>query len=271
MAFASHPSRSTRPTTDRGVNAYDSLAPAFNRRRPLPSGVPEQIRDTVFASAHTKAPRVLDLGAGSGRVAGPFLNAGDDYTAADLSLGMLGAFQRQHQSARLVQADATVLPFPDAAFDIVLLVQVLSGLHGWRRALPEIVRTIAPAGIVVVGRVVSPDDGVDAVLKAKLADILASLETFPYRDKPRDDAMGWLGSHLPTHAVHTIARWTTAERTPRAFIERHGSGARFSKIASETGKIAMARLEAWANERYGGLDAGEPEEHRFELSIYRKN
>src|SRR5436305_509129 len=79
------------------------------------------------------APRLLDLGAGSGRIGAPFVAAGDDYVGVDLSAGMLREFAaRTERVARLVQADGARLPFGDAAFDAVLLIQVFGGLSGWR-------------------------------------------------------------------------------------------------------------------------------------------
>ena len=45
-------------------------------------------------STHRRA-RLLDLGAGTGRIGRPFVAAGDDYVGVDLSLGMLREFARR--------------------------------------------------------------------------------------------------------------------------------------------------------------------------------
>ena len=75
-----------------GVSAYDAIAPRFERDRALPDGVAEAVRAAVLGAAAAARPRILDLGAGSGRIGAPFVAAGDDYVGADLSLGMLQAF-----------------------------------------------------------------------------------------------------------------------------------------------------------------------------------
>src|SRR5687767_5904465 len=104
------------------MSAYDAVAPDFDSHRALPSGVPEAIRVAVLrcTSAH---PRLLDLGAGSGRIGWPFAAAGDDYVGIDLSWGMLREFAQRAggkgSAPRLVQADGRQLPFPDAMFDAV--------------------------------------------------------------------------------------------------------------------------------------------------------
>src|SRR6185436_13046714 len=86
-------------------------------------------------------PRVLDLGAGTGRIGWPFVAAGDDYVGADLSFGMLQAFvQRSDRRPWLVQADGHRLPFCDASFDAVLLVQVFGGIRDWQQFAAEVRR-----------------------------------------------------------------------------------------------------------------------------------
>src|SRR5579864_5842737 len=98
------------------MSVYDDMAPDFDRRRALPDGVPEAIRDAVLRAGLPPRPRLLDLGAGTGRIGWPFVRAGDDYTGADLSFGMLRAFADRDPGARLIRADGAVLPFRDASF-----------------------------------------------------------------------------------------------------------------------------------------------------------
>src|SRR5256885_12832458 len=117
------------------MSAYDLVAPNFDRYRAFPCGVGEAIRAAILRCAPATArPRLLDLGAGSGRTGWPFAAAGDDYVGVDLSSGMLREFARRaaQQGAvpRLLQADGRQLPFRDAAFDAVMLVQVFGGLSG---------------------------------------------------------------------------------------------------------------------------------------------
>jgi len=123
------------------TSTYDAAAPSFERHRALPAGAVQAIRDAVLAAIGLPHPRLLDLGAGTGRIGWPFVQAGDDYVGVDLSFGMLRAFRERigdERALRLVQSDGQLLPFVDAAFDGVLLVQVFGGLRGWRRLLAEV-------------------------------------------------------------------------------------------------------------------------------------
>ncbi|HEY4174933.1 MAG TPA: class I SAM-dependent methyltransferase [Rhodopila sp.] len=250
------------------MSVYDTMAPDFDRRRALPDGVAETIRTTILALANAARPAILDLGAGAGRIGRPFVRAGDDYIGADLSFGMLRAFAGSVAAPRLVQADGTRLPFADATFDTVLLVQVLSGAHGWRSLLTDSIRVLRPGGTLITGRVVAPDDGIDAAMKASLTTILDGMNVHPYRDKPRDDALSWLARTMPDRVVSTVATWT-AQRTPAAFLERHGGGARFSVLDATVKQQAMRRLAEWAAGQFGSLNAGFAENYEFELIIHR--
>ena len=49
-------------------------------------------------------PRLLDLGAGTGRIGWPFVAAGDDYVGVDLSLGMLREFVRRMPRSAIAHA-----------------------------------------------------------------------------------------------------------------------------------------------------------------------
>ena len=250
------------------MSVYDTMAPDFDRRRALPDGVPETIRATILGAMGTDRPAILDLGAGAGRIGRCFVRAGDDYFGADLSFGMLRTFANRVAVACLVQADGACLPFADATFDAVLLVQVLSGAHGWRPLLTDSMRVLRLGGALIAGRVVAPDDGIDVRMKARLAVILDGMDVHPYRDKPRDDALSWLVRTMPDRVVSTVAAWT-AERTPAAFLERHGSGARFSVLDPTVKQEAMRQLAEWAVGQFGSLDARFAEHYGFQLTIHR--
>src|ERR1041384_8577457 len=112
---------------------FDAAAPTFERYRSFPPGVPEAIREGVWnAAGASHDARVLDLGAGTGRIGRAFQAAGDFYVGLDSSLEMLREFHQRQREARLVHADGASLPFRDGTFDLVMLMQVLSGARGWR-------------------------------------------------------------------------------------------------------------------------------------------
>jgi SAM-dependent methyltransferase len=229
--------------------------------------VPEAIRAAVLAATGIPSPCLLDLGAGTGRFGRPFVVAGDDYVGIDLSLGMLREFARQAaQPPPLAQADGERLPFGDAAFDAVLMIQVFGGMRGWRRVLAEARRVLRPRGALMTGRVVAPVDGLDARLKQRLAELLAERGVASERRNVRDDVERSLGETATRRTV-TAATWS-AERTPRRYLDRQRTGARFAALPAATAEEALAAVAAWAGSTYGGLDAVVRETHIFELQIF---
>jgi SAM-dependent methyltransferase len=253
------------------MSAYDAVAPDFDSHRALPSGVPEAIRAAVLRCTSAQ-PRLLDLGAGSGRIGRPFAAAGDDYVGLDLSSGMLREFAQRAagkaSAPRLVQADGRQLPFPDAMFDAVLLIQVFGGLRGWRKFIGEARRVLRPAGALIVGRTKMPSDGLDARMKQRLAAILGELGVQHDRANARDDILAWLESSAGSSKIVTAASWA-ARRTPHAFIERRGSGARFSQLPAPVREQALRELGVWAAATFGSLDAASSEPHAFELQVFK--
>jgi ubiquinone/menaquinone biosynthesis C-methylase UbiE len=248
------------------VSAFDVTAPAFDRHRALPHGVPEAIRAAILAAVDAASPRLLDLGAGTGRIGAAFVAAGDDYVGVDLSLVMLRGFP-QRARARLVQAHGARLPFRDATFDAVMLIQVFGGMTGWRAVLAEARRVLRAAGAVVVGRTVAPADGIDEQMKQRLAAVLDEMGAARDRGNSREQALHALEDMA--HGSRSEAAAWNDERTPRAFLERHRTGARFAALPGPVKDEAMARLAAWATKRFGSLDAVVPERRAFELRVFR--
>ena len=257
------------------TSPFDAIAHSFDRDRALPNGVAETVRTTILSAlasggnpAGREKPRLLDLGAGTGRIGWPFVAAGDDYVGIDLSYGMLRVFAGRcdhgHRAA-LVQGDGRALPFADAVFDAILLVQIFGGLRGWRGLVDEGRRVLGPDGALVLGRTVTPGDGVDARMRQHL---LTLLNTRHERQNAREDAERYL-TGIASAASHLVGPDWRAERSPRAFLARDATAARFSQLPRATREDAMRTLAAWAQTQFGDLDAMFPETHRFEMHVFR--
>ena len=254
------------------MSAYDAVAPAFDRHRALPDGVQQAIRAAILAGVEVASPRLLDLGAGTGRIGEAFVAAGDDYVAVDVSLGMLREFARRGRHdlplPRLAQADGQRLPFPDATFDAVMLIQVFGGMRGWRHVIAEARRVLRPRGALVTGRAVAPVDGIDGQMKRRLGALLVDLGVDADTTNARDDVHRALESQAQAGTSVVAGTWN-AERTARAFLDRHAGGARFSVLPEPVKTEAMRRLAAWAMATFGSLDTIFSEPHAFELNMFK--
>jgi SAM-dependent methyltransferase len=248
------------------MSVYDAVAPAFERHRSLPGDVPAAVRAAVLAAVAAPSPRLLDIGAGTGRFGRPFVAAGDDYVGIDLSLGMLREFARNAARPLLAQADGERLPFGDATFDAILMVQVFGGMRGWRRVLAEARRVLRPGGALLIGRVAAPADGLDARLKRQLGALLTKRGVAIERRNMREDVERSLAGIAARRTV-TVATWR-AERTPRRYLDRQRTGARFATLPAMAAEEALAAVADWAISTFGGLDAAVHEPHAFELQIF---
>jgi SAM-dependent methyltransferase len=250
------------------TSVYDVAAAGFDRHRPLPAEAAGAIREAILAAAGGVRPRLLDIGAGTGRLGRAFVAAGDDYVGVDSSRGMLEEFWQAAGRLRLVQAAGERLPFRDAAFDAVLLIQVFGGLTQWRRVLDEARRVLRPAAALVIGRSVAPGDGVDAVMKRELGALLEGMAAPPRRGNRGEEALRFLAAAATGGEPVVAARWP-AERSPRKFLERHAMGAQFAALPQAVRDAALGRLATWAEKFFGSLDARVSELHGFELRIFR--
>lgn len=111
---------------------------------------PVAVLKSVMASL--AGVKILDVGCGSGALARVLVAEGAEVTGVDPNLQALTAARSVAPAARFEQAGAEALPFEDAAFDVVLIVNALHHvpLAVMDRALAEAARVTRPAGLLVV-------------------------------------------------------------------------------------------------------------------------
>jgi len=253
------------------TTSFDSTAVTFELHRALPKEVPEAIRSAIWSAAGLSEPaRVLDIGAGTGRIGRAFIAAGDAYFGIDSSHAMLQEFSAVPENCILMHADACHLPFADDFFDAVLLMQVLSGADDWRGIVVEARRVVRKGGgCIAVGHSIHADSGIDAQLKQHLERILEELQVISFRpERSRREALDWLSSAAVDHTHQIAASWDITV-TPEAFLQRHRTGARFAALPPDTQQQAINKLRTWAERKFGALDAEFPEKRAFAVDVFK--
>ncbi|MFM2032724.1 MAG: hypothetical protein RLZZ297_1489 [Chloroflexota bacterium] len=139
----------------------------------------------IAGLADLPAARVLDMGCGTGRVAG-LLGPCRSLTASDRAGAMLHV-ARQHlpTTGRLVQADNTALPFAAGSFDVVTAGWSFGHATEWlpgswqanvRRAITEMRRVLAPGGVAIIAETLGSGVATPAPPTPVLAECYALFE-----------------------------------------------------------------------------------------------
>jgi SAM-dependent methyltransferase len=94
---------------------------------------------------------ILDVGIGSGRASLPLLETGISLTGIDSSQAMLDECRRRagKHPIRLQVGDVNAIPFPDASFDSLVSLNVMTHFPNWHKVLREWLRVLRPGGRLV--------------------------------------------------------------------------------------------------------------------------
>jgi SAM-dependent methyltransferase len=138
----------------RRASSFGAVAGAYAEHRPdYPASA---VRWCVAPLGRELAGlRVLDLGAGTGKLTALLAELGADVTAVEPDESMLTELRRQAPSVRALHGPAEDIPLPDGSVDAVLCGQ---SLHWFdlSRAVPEIARVLTSGG--VLGAMWNSDD-----------------------------------------------------------------------------------------------------------------
>jgi SAM-dependent methyltransferase len=131
--------------TQRG-SSFGAVAEAYALHRP--DYAEAAVRWALAPVARAgPAPRVLDLGAGTGKLTATLVSLGADVIAVEPDPAMLAEFRCTLPGVRSFSGRAEAIPLPDASFDAVLAGQAM---HWFDMDLagPEIARVLVPGGVL---------------------------------------------------------------------------------------------------------------------------
>jgi demethylmenaquinone methyltransferase/2-methoxy-6-polyprenyl-1,4-benzoquinol methylase len=126
------------------IDHFGFLAPIYDRVIPPPDL--KRLRERLRLPA---AGRLLDAGGGTGRVSAQLRHLVDEVIISDLSASML---KQAQVKGHLLPAQAHVerLPFSDASFDRVVVVDALHHFCQQREAIGDLLRVLKPGGRLVI-------------------------------------------------------------------------------------------------------------------------
>ena len=141
---ATHPGPPATPhrRSPRGTGAVYDLVLALGERR-----VMRALRAEVLAGA---SGRTVEIGAGTGLNAGRYPDAVTELVLTEPDAEMARRLRRRAGTrARVVEAEAAALPFPDASVDTVVSTLVLCTVPDPEAVVAELRRVLRPGGRLV--------------------------------------------------------------------------------------------------------------------------
>src|SRR4051794_34528576 len=134
---------------------FDELAPGYEQVAFGTAGLARVSAGelaTVSAGLAGRTPgRILDIGAGTGRVTRCLLSLGWHVTAFDTSMEMLAELGSAHPQVPTVHGIlGEPLPFVSGSFDAVVSLRVLKYVDDLDSALGELARVVRPGGAAVL-------------------------------------------------------------------------------------------------------------------------
>lgn len=233
------------------------LADHYDQTRSLGAGAMAELVDILVAELAGRA-RSLEIGIGTGRIAVPLVERGVSMAGIDPSVPMLARLREKAPKGAtldLLRADATALPFADAAFGSALACHVLHLIRDWEGALRELVRVVRRPGVILIEHAVGAGHGIASEVRTFFHQ---SVGVPPYgrlgvRDAAAvDGALGRLGARARELARIVDPTTTTVGQViDNLELGIHSSNA---NLPSQVRERAAAATREWAIARYGSLE-----------------
>lgn len=206
-------------------------------------------------------PRVLDLGAGTGKLTATLVVEGLEVVAVEPDPAMLAELRQALPRVRSLAGRAEAIPLPDASVDAVLAG---NALHWFDMAVagPEIARVLAPGGILA-GLWNVLDDRVDWVAGLERVSGSAAIGS-------RDTLSCWRAAtaylHLPSDA--SLGRFGSPEQAEFPHGQQRTADSLVATLATRAGIIVMPEQERQATlAEIGAFLASRPETARGEFTL----
>jgi ubiquinone/menaquinone biosynthesis C-methylase UbiE len=238
------------------ASSFGAAAAAYAEHRP------DYAQAAVrWALERAPGPRVLDLGAGTGKLTATLVALGADVIAVEPDSAMLTELRRALPAVGALPGSAEAIPLPDASVDAVLAGNALHWFD-MNVAGPEIARVLAPGGILA-GLWNVMDNRVDWVAGLERVSGSAAIGA-------RDTLSSWRAATTDMHLPNTglVAQFGSPEQAEFPHGQRRTADSLVATIATRAGMLVMPEQEQEATlGRIRAFLASRPETARGEFTL----
>jgi SAM-dependent methyltransferase len=254
---------------DRAADFYDAT------RGDTPETVERITRSILELTQATPSTRILEVGIGTGRIAAPLIARGLNVTGLDLAREMMNRLKGKFAAGtplRLVQGDASALPFADATCDAGIAVHVFHVIAPWRQAIGELARVLRPNAVMLHSIHLRDRHSANVLLRDRWhALVEARGEPWKRPGASNEEAIAAEFQALGASVDQIEVRRTTGSTIPRDEIAdiAHRVSSDTWRVSDAVLQTTVAELTEWARGRFGSLDVPVPEEFVFVWQMMR--
>jgi SAM-dependent methyltransferase len=234
--------------------AFSGVAETYARHRP------DYPIEAVKWLTGESSQRVLELGAGTGKLTAKLTELKHDVVATDPSAAMLAELAAAAPGAHITRSVAEAIPLATSSVDIAVAAQCLH-LFDQSRAMPEIARVLRPGGSLVitsnvgdrripwvkkvyalVGAAATAQDDFDPFAESDVFELADQIVIRHWQEFRRDKLVGFVAS------TSTVASLDPAEREQRLVAAE--------ELYDSYGRGPDGLLMPWLTHCYRGRVAG---------------
>jgi SAM-dependent methyltransferase len=259
------------------LKPFDRVAEIYDETRGMPADVEARVADGMAAVLRElgPAPRLIEVGIGTGRVAAPLAARGVRVTGADIAPKMLAKAREKRRDIDALLAEAARLPFADGEFDAALFVHVLHLVPDVEATVREALRVVRAGGMLLHGSDDPQRDSVrdraEIIIRTATARVIGEEVPLwrPYMDG------GQTFERAATEAGATLERrmlasWTgtTSARKMLGRLARRDFASSWL-ISDAALPDVLREVEPELDALFGGMDAEHPYPRSFSAVVAR--
>ena len=220
--------------------------------------------------------RLLDIGAGTGRVAVPLAGLGCEVVALEPATGMVKELRRKAgaTNVRVISGEGAHLPFGPARFGAVVIARVLYLTPAWRDVLREASSVLAPGGRLLHEWANGETDEPWVQIREKARALFeqAGIDA-PFHPGVRSEREvdEWLGT-LGFARTAILSTGPGPSLTLAEFLRRliDGEFSYIWKVPKHVQEECLPRLQSWAKHTFN-LDETVSIPQELHWAVYRKD